>query len=156
MKIQKIALTKICLCLLFFACCIYCKNHSNDVVLFIASDELLIPENKELFKQHEAKYKNTDFLITGEIIFKEEAADSFFSRNLSCVYFGERPENPGDGIWSWNITIICYFDILTYKLFNDSDNVTILGKLRKIDDDGIIIFEKCRIVKPVSAKVSDT
>jgi DNA-directed RNA polymerase beta' subunit len=134
-------ITKIIRCsllLILFGC------SDNSDILYITSDDLIIKFSE--YKESPLKYKNKVFQITGEIIFKQQAKDNIPFRNKSSVYFGECDNNNN---FIWNKTIVCYFDILVNCLFNVGDTVIIQGYLKKIASDGAVIFERCRIIKPL-------
>jgi hypothetical protein len=122
---------------IFFGC-----SHNNDI-LYTTSDDLIIKFSE--YKELPPIYKNQIFQITGEIIFKQQAKDNIPFKNKSNIYFGERDENNN---FIWNKIIVCYFDTLTRHLFNVGDNVIIQGSCKGIASDGVIIFERCRIVRP--------
>lgn len=134
---------KLFLYILFFV--LYsCKSDRHSEIFYIMADELLTPKNKGLLRLHEAVYKNRIFQISGNIIFKEQAKDNIPFKDKSCIYFGELNSNNN---FIFGKVIICYFDTLIYDSFSIGDNAIIQGRFKEIQDDGDIIFDKCRIVK---------
>ena len=135
---------KIKVCLLIILILFGCRNAQDDI-LYATADEVLLPEHKGWLRLHEAVYKNANFQITGEVIFKEQAKDNIPFKNKSNIYFGKRDVNNN---LIANKLIVCYFDILIYEHVNIGDNIIVQGYFKGINKNDSIIFEKCRIVKP--------
>jgi hypothetical protein len=137
-------MAKITICLIVLSTVLACHNTQNDILYYTTAYDLIerVNENEDL----STVFKNHVIQISGEVIFRQQAKDNMPLKNKSDVYFGERDSN---NHFIDNKLVICFFDFLITDHVKIGDNIVVQGCFKKIDKDGTIIFEKCKIVKPL-------